>query len=100
MAQRAGFVLVVLATFTLGALLVPLFGRFLRNCLENSWTGLDRVVLVAQSEDKGASGSLLLTHGTSAWGPFGFSTQFLRNCVENPKHGLTALPSDASSPRR
>jgi hypothetical protein len=45
--------------------------------LENSWRGLDRVFLVAQSEDKGASGSLLLTHGTSAWGPFGFPKQFL-----------------------
>jgi hypothetical protein len=36
--------------------------------------------LVAQSEDKGASGSLLLTHGTSAWGPFGFSKQFQKRC--------------------
>jgi hypothetical protein len=25
-----------------------------RNCLENSWTGLDRVFLVSQSSDKGA----------------------------------------------
>src|SRR3712207_5795794 len=54
------------------------FSRCLsRNRLENSWTGLDCVFLVAQGEDKGASGSLLLTHGISAWDPFGFSKQFL-----------------------
>jgi hypothetical protein len=36
MAQRAGFVLLVLATCTLGALLVSLFGRFLQK-LSEKW---------------------------------------------------------------
>jgi hypothetical protein len=51
--------------------------RSFRNCLENSWTGLDRVFLVSQSEDKGASETVFPTHRTSEWSPFGFSKRFL-----------------------
>src|SRR5215210_4797882 len=47
-----------------------------RNCLENSWTGLDRVFLVSQSRDKGALQPVFPTHRTSEWSPFGFSKQF------------------------
>jgi hypothetical protein len=34
-----------------------------RNCLENSWTGLDRVFSVARSGDKGALRPVLPTRG-------------------------------------
>jgi hypothetical protein len=54
--------------------------------LENSWTGLDGVLLVAQSGDKGASRPLFLTHGTTQWSPFGFSKQSLR--VNSQKFGV------------
>ena len=33
-----------------------------RNCLVNSWTGLDRVFLVSQSSDKGASQPVFSIH--------------------------------------
>jgi hypothetical protein len=40
--------------------------------LENNWMGLDRLLLAAQSGDKGASRSLFLAHGISEWCPVGF----------------------------
>jgi hypothetical protein len=39
--------------------------------------GVDRVFLIAQSGDKGASRSRFLTHGTPEWSLFGFTKQFL-----------------------
>src|SRR5215210_5512959 len=48
----------------------------IRNCLENSWTSLDRVFLVSQSGDKGALQPVFPTHRTSEWSPSGFSKQF------------------------
>jgi hypothetical protein len=48
-----------------------------RNCLENSWRGPDRVFLVPQSGDKGASRPVFQTYETSEWSPSGFSKQFL-----------------------
>src|SRR5215211_7547051 len=50
--------------------------RSFRNCLENSWTSLDRVFLVSQSGDKGALQPVFPTHRTSEWSPSGFSKQF------------------------
>ena len=35
--------------------------------MENSWTSLDRVFLVSQSGDKGASEPIFPTHKTSKW---------------------------------
>jgi hypothetical protein len=48
-----------------------------RNCLENSWRGMDCVFLVAQSGDKDASGLVMSTRRTPECRPFGFSKQFL-----------------------
>ena len=50
---------------------------------ENSWTGSDRVFLVTQSADKGASRPVLKTHRTSEWSPFGFSKQFRKGNSAN-----------------
>jgi hypothetical protein len=41
----------------------PFSDGFSRNCLENSFTRLDRVFLVAQSGNKGASRLVLPPHG-------------------------------------
>src|SRR5829696_8473106 len=53
-----------------------LFGQFQRNCLENSWTGLDGVFLVAQSGNKGSSRLVLPHRWTPESGLFGFIKQF------------------------
>jgi hypothetical protein len=58
-----------------------------RNCLVNSWMGLDRVFWVAQSDSKGASSPILPTPGTLKWSPFGFSKQFRK--VNSPKFAGT-----------
>ena len=54
-----------------------LFQTVSRNCLVNSWTGLNRVFSVAQSGNKGASSPVLPAPGTPKWSPFGFTKQFL-----------------------
>src|SRR5215208_4362729 len=44
-----------------------------RNCLENSWTGLDHVFLATPSADKGAFGPVMPPRRASELSPFGFS---------------------------
>ena len=71
---------------------LPLFTQGVRG--ETVWkiggTGLDGVLLVAQSADKGASCLVFATHGTSEWSPFGFSKQLLRESYVNGGSGALA----------
>src|ERR671916_2881751 len=58
-----------------------------RNCLENSYTGLEQVFLVVQSGNEGASPLVLLTSGTSKCSPCGFSKQFLEGEFSETEDG-------------
>jgi hypothetical protein len=64
------------------ALLVPIHLHRIaeRNCLENSWTGLDRVFLAAKNSEKAVPAGRLQTREAPDWGLFGIIKQFQRDC--------------------
>jgi hypothetical protein len=62
-----------------------------RNCLVNSWTGLDRVFLVSQSGDKDASQSVFSDPWNLRVESSGFSKQFRKGCSGKFMRGLRNL---------